>query len=402
MKAAEFESGCEDQASPGGDPLARARALAPMIDGLVDRIEAERQIPAPLLDALMDAGLYRLLLPRSCNGAETDVITFFQVIEEIAKHDASVAWCLVQASGCSLSAAFLRPDVAFEIFGRDPRAVLAWGPGPNARAVVADGGYRISGTWTFASGGHHATWFGAHAPIVEADGTPRRDAVGATVFRTMLFPAQAAEIIDVWQVIGLRGTGSDSFTVTDLFVPHERSVARNFLVERHHAGKLYGIPDVSVYAAGFAAVALGIARTTLDAFVQLARDKRPRGATKALRDNAVVQSQVGQAEARLNAARHYLTAVLSVIWETLEPSTGITLDQRMQVRLAGTHAIHEAMAVVDIAYHAAGATAIFNNNAFERRFRDMHTVAQQLQGRMAHFETVGLHLLGGEADTTFL
>jgi indole-3-acetate monooxygenase len=402
MKAAELDSLGKGPVLGDGDPLLRARALGPLIDSLLDRIEAERQIPAPLLDALMDAGLYRLLLPRSCNGAETDIVSFFQAIEEIAKHDASVAWCLVQASGCSMSAAFLRPDVAYDIFGRDPRAVLAWGPGPGARAMICDGGYRVSGTWTFASGGHHATWLGAHAPISEADGTPRRDAEGGILYRTMLLPAKEAKFIDVWQVIGLRGTGSDSFTVTDHFVPHERSVARNFLAERQHGGKLYGVPDITVYAAGFAGVALGIARTMFDSFVQLARDKTPRGGTKTLRDNGVVQSQVGQAEARLHAARHYLTAVLAEIWRTLEPGSSITLDQRMQVRLASTHAIHEAMAVVDTAYHAAGATAIFNSNGFERRFRDMHTVAQQLQGRMSHFETVGLYLLGGAADTAFL
>ncbi|HUN52083.1 MAG TPA: acyl-CoA dehydrogenase family protein, partial [Candidatus Sulfotelmatobacter sp.] len=317
--AAEPEPMSKYRASAGDDPLMRARGLAPLIDSLLDRIEAERQIPAPLLDALFDSGLYRLLLPRSCNGAEIDIVTFFQVIEEIAKHDASVAWCLVQASGCSMSAAFLRPDVAQEIFGRDARAVLAWGPSPDARAVGVDGGYRISGTWNFASGGRHATWFGAHAPVVEADGSPRRDANGGAIFRTMLFPAHDAKMIDVWQVIGLRGTGSDSFTVTDYFVPHERSVARNFLAERQHGGKLYGVPDISVYAAGFAGVALGIARSLLDSFVGLARDKVPRGNAKTLRDNAVVQSQVGQGEARLNAARYYLTAVLSEIWDALEP-----------------------------------------------------------------------------------
>ncbi len=150
--------------------------LAPQIGGWADQAEQERQLPQPLLAALIDAGLFRLLLPRSLNGAEVDPVTFVEVIEEVAKLDASSAWCLCQASGCSMVAAYLRPDVAAAIFGNDPRAILAWGPGLDARAVAVEDGYRVTGTWSFASGGRHATWLGGACPIYEADGTPRRGA----------------------------------------------------------------------------------------------------------------------------------------------------------------------------------------------------------------------------------
>ncbi len=391
-----------DHPRPGDEYVDRARAIAPQVEAVADQIEQERRLPASLLAALHDAGLFRLLLPRSLNGAEVDPVSFVRVIEAIATADASTAWCLCQASGCSMSAAYLRPDVAMKIFGGDPRAVLAWGPGPGARAVAVDGGYRVTGTWSFASGCRHATWLGAYCPISEPDGTPRRRDNGNAASRTMLFPAARATFIDVWHVSGLRGTGSDTFTVADLFVPHEHSVLRDDPSERQYPGQLYCFPLGSLYASGFAGVALGIARRTLDAFVGLAKEKTARGFTRPLRENAVIQSQVGRAEAQLRSARLFLLGTLDEVWGAVGRSGVLTLDQRMSIRLAATYTIHQAKEVVDVAHHAAGGTAIFTGSAFDRGFRDLHAVTQQLQGRQAHFETVGQFLLGLEPDITFL
>ena len=156
------------------------------------RFERERRLPSALLAALIDAGLFRLLLPRSLDGAEVDPVTFVRVIEAVSSADASTAWCLCQTAGCSMVAAYLRPAVAREIFGRDPRAILAWGPASEARAIAVDGGYRVTGTWNFASGGRHATWLGGYCPIGAPDGTLRRGEDGTPVGRTMLFPATSA------------------------------------------------------------------------------------------------------------------------------------------------------------------------------------------------------------------
>src|SRR5215468_6933284 len=165
--------------------IACAEAIRPDVAAASGDIENSRRIPQAVLDRLHEAQLFRLLLPRSTNGIETDPVTFFHVIETIAKADASTAWCLSQAGGCAMSAAYLDLPVAQAIFG-DPRAVLAWGPGPRVRAVECEGGYRVTGTWSFASGGRHATWLGAHCPIYAADGSPRRDATGMPAERTML------------------------------------------------------------------------------------------------------------------------------------------------------------------------------------------------------------------------
>jgi alkylation response protein AidB-like acyl-CoA dehydrogenase len=355
-----------------------------------------------VLRALHDAGLFRLLLPRVLDGGEVDPVTFVRVIEEVARHDASAAWCLCQAAGCSMTAAYLRPAEARTIFG-DREAVLAWGPSLDARAVAVDGGYRITGTWSFASGCRHATWLGGYCAIQDADGSPRRRPDGAPDGRTMLFPAARATLIDVWHVTGLRGTGSDTFTVTDLFVPHEQTVSRDDPSERRYPGPLYCFPSGSLYAGGFAGVAMGLARSSLDAFVELARDKEPRSSRRLLRDSGLVQVQVAQAEAQLGAARLFLLDALGRIWgEVSRSASSLSLEQRVQIRLASTYGIHQAKQVVDTVHHAAGSSAVFTSSAFERRFRDIHTVTQQLQGRQAHFETVGRYLLGLEPDQTFL
>jgi len=383
-------------------PLERARALGPLLEDLSERTEQERRLPEPVLRALFDAALFRLLLPRSLDGGEVDPVTFVQVIEEIAKHDASAAWCLCQAAGCSMTAAYLSPEAARHIFGA-PRSVLAWGPSHDAKAVAVDGGYRMSGTWSFASGCRHATWLGGYCAIQEPGGGPRRRSDGSADGRTMLFPAEKATIIDVWQVTGLRGTGSDTFTVSDLYVPAEQTVSRDDQAERRHPGPLYCFPSGSLYAAGFSGVAMGIARSSLDAFIELARDKEPRGSRRQVRDSAVVQLQVAQAEGQLRSARVFLLDTLEHIWaEVRRTGSPLSIEQRVQIRLASTYGIHQAKQVVDTVHHAAGSSAIFTSSAFERRFRDIHTVTQQLQGRQAHLETVGRFLLGLEPDTTFL
>jgi alkylation response protein AidB-like acyl-CoA dehydrogenase len=355
-----------------------------------------------VLDALHEAQLFRLMLPRSLDGLETDPVTFFHVIETIATADASTAWCLSQAAGCATAAAYLDPVVARRVFG-GPRAVLAWGPGPKAKAVAVEDGYRVTGTWAFASGGRHATWVGAQCPIFEADGRPRLDEEKLQVYRTMLIPASEVEWTDIWNVVGLRGTASDQFALTDHFVRHDHSITRDFLKECREPGPLYRMPALTCYELGFAGVALGIARASLDVFVDLARNKVPRGMRSPIRDNAVVQSGVAQAEVRVRAARAVLLQSAQQIWsEVSRPDGALTLDHRMTLRMVSTHAIHTARDAVDFAYNAAGTTAIFDSHPLERRFRDMHTVTQQLQGRLSHFETVGAYLLGGEPDLTFV
>lgn len=375
---------------PGFGLIERARALAPLIAQEADEIERTRRLTQPVVSALIENGLYRAVLPQSLGGTEAPPEIFMQMLEEVAKADASTAWCLGQCSVCAMTAAWLDKDAAREIFAR-PTDILAWGAIANEVHAVP-GGYRATGRWNFASGSRQASWLGAHVQVVEADGTRRRGPGGALEIRTILFPASSATMYDVWDVIGLKGTGTDSYSVDNLFIPEKFAALRDEPTALREQGPLYRIPTNLVYAQGFAAVSVGVARATLDAAIELSRGKTPQG-LKAMRENNAVQGQIGRLEGNLRAARAYLYATAREVWTDLTRDGTVTEQHRLALRLATTWTIHQATTVVDAAYHMAGATAVFRANKFERRFRDMHAIAQQLQARDAHYEDVGKAIL---------
>jgi alkylation response protein AidB-like acyl-CoA dehydrogenase len=389
------------------DWIAQARELTPLLDAAAPRIEEARALTPDVLDALHAAKMFRLLLPRSLGGAELDLATFFQVVGAIAEGDASSAWCVVQNNGCAMSAAYLAEQAAREVFG-DPRAVLAWGfqAGPQCRAEPVKGGWRVNGTWNFGSGSRHSAWLGGHC-YLEGGGE-----------RTMLFPRSSAAVKeDSWHVIGLRGTGSDSYSVTDLFVPAEYSLVPRATgrdqqqeagappgteTERREQGTLYRHASMNVYQSGFAAVALGIARATLTAFIALATRKTPSGTTLALRDSHWIQARIAQSEAALASSRAWLLQILEGMWEECTATGRVSFEHRVQLRLAATYAIHQARDVVEASYADAGATAIFESNPFERRLRDMHAVTQQLQSSAMHLQSAGQYYLGLKPSNRFI
>ncbi len=382
----------------GPDYVARARSLGPALTGAADEIERNRELPASIVSALIDNGLFRLLQPRSLGGAELDPMTYVRVVEQIASHDASTGWCVEQANGCSMAAAFLDPEVAQEIFG-PPDGIVAWGPVGPAELRAVPGGFRLTGAWNFASGSHHASWLGAHVVTLGPNGEPLCRADGGEILRTLLFPKNRATITDIWHVVGLRGTGSDRYSVTDLFIPESYTVLRDPKITSRRPGRLYCFSSSNLYALGVAGVALGIARGMVTDFTELATKKVPRGARQRLCENQVIQSQLAQVEARLGSARAFLLSGLAEIWEAVGETGELSLEENTMIRLASTWAIHQAREVVSTLYHSAGATAIFDDRPFERRFRDMHTASQQAQGQQAHYETIGRVLFGLAPDT---
>lgn len=382
-------------------PVARATALGGLINAHADSIDAERRLPEALLDSLHDAALFRMLLPKPFGGEEATPPQFFAAIEAIARHDASVAWCLCQANGCAMTAAYLDPAISAEIWGIDPRAALAWGPG-RASAVTADDGYQVSGRLMFASGGRHATWLGAHTQVKHANGKTVLDEDGKPELRTFLMPASDIEMDDIWHVIGLRGTASDAFTLDAKYVPKTHTTIRDDERAKVYEAPLYLYPSMTIYATGFAAVALGIAQGFLGEFLDFAQGKRPRLSKTTVADSPVAQAETAIASARIMASRALLVQETEQVWAETLQSGALSSAGRARIRLASTFAIHEAKAAVDALYDLAGADAIFTSGPFERRFRDMHTVTQQLQGRKTHMQSVGAWLMGHEADLSVM
>lgn len=377
------------------DPVAGARRLGPAIAAASDEIERTRRIPPALLSALHDAKLFRLLLPRSAGGEEVTPGTYMESVEDVARHDASVAWNLFVGNSSALVGAYIALDVAREIWG-DPHTVVSWGPPNEARARAVAGGYRISGRWDFASGCRAANWMGAHALVEEENGGALRlNSYGRPGQRILLAPVSQAVLLDTWHTIGLRGTASDSYTFDDVFVPEAYSSQREDPVLRRETGPLYSFTHAGLYAVGVAGVALGIARAMLDALVELATKKAPRNLGR-MADSPTVQAEVARTEARLGAARAWLLDIVGTLYERASPEAPMGIADRARVRLGCTHAIHTAIETADTVYKACGVDGIFPGSPFERRFRDMHTLSQQIQSRTAHYEAVGHVLLGGK------
>ena len=375
-------------------PLDAARKMAPQIRSAADEIDAARELPRPLFEALADAGLFHLAVPRAIGGGECDFPTYVEVIEEIGKADASTGWAVNQGAIFGTYAARMPREVARAIWIDTPRSVVANTPASTAKAVVVPGGYRVTGRQGFSTGCRHAAWVAAHAQVVE-NGQVRLEN-GQPEARYFFVPVAEAELLDTWHVRGMRGTGTHHFAVTDVFVPAERTVlsATAPLLEE---GPLYKIPRTLAFASGDAAVALGMARACLDTFVELAGAKTPRAMQALLRDQSMVQVSVGQAEAALRSGRAFLMETVRDIWG--EATAGaVSLERRAILRLATTHSIRLAAQVIDTVYNAAGATAAYEGHLIQRHFQDIHVITQHLQGRMAHYELVGRHWLGLPVD----
>ena len=384
----------------GPDHVARARDLGPEIAAAADEIERSQAIPEPLLTHIHNARLARMLLPRSVGGDELDPWTYLHAIEEISFHDGSVGWNLFVANSAALIAPFIPLETAQEIFA-DPHAWISWGPPNQYTAQAVPGGYRVSGEWHFASGSRQANWLGAHCPVIESDGSLRLNRFGRPATRTLLFRKEHTQPIQDWNTIGMRGTASEGYRVTGLFVPEAYSGTREDPALRRDPGPLYAFTMPGLYAVGVAGVAFGIARAMLDEFIALAAGKTPRGLQR-LADSPVVQADVARREASLGSARAWLVEILKDVWASAGDIEPIGLNARVRVRLGCAHAIAAAIEVADYVFKAAGTSAIFRGTAFERRFRDIHTLSQQIQSRDSHFEAVGRAMFNGDPDGLFL
>ncbi len=371
----------------------RARDLFGLLDSDGPEIDRRRELTPRVVDALVDRDMMRLLLPRSLGGQEIHLVEFCKTTETLALADASTAWFVNQSNvSLATSAAAMAPEAAAAICA-GPRTGLAWGAKhANSQAIRVDGGYRLTGTWGFASGSRHTAWIGAHSHVRNQDGTPHIR-YGRPDDRSFLFPKEKADIVDDWQVLGLRGTGSDTYSVTDLFVPDDYAPAREAPEERREPGPLYAIMSNLLYATGFCGVALGVGRRMLETYTQLARGKQNRAAVSPMAGNQAVHRQIGSLEAKLSAARAFVHEAADLVYEAAANGT-LDVDRRMRLRLATTHAMNEAAEVAVACYRGAGTTAIANAAPFERRFRDAMSISQHMQGMSEHIEMAGRHILG--------
>ena len=386
----------ETRAAPVPDVVAAAMRLADTVRGARREAEQARRTPAWLADAIGRAGLYQLYLPRALGGPETPPLVGFRAIEELSRADGAVGWCAMIASIMASHLAKLPIEVGLELAGipADYRASGSGRPGgPTAgRAWPVAGGWRVSGQWNFASGIDNARWLYCTCIVMDGD-TPRMTEAGKPMLRMVWVPRDAVTIVDTWSVMGMRGTGSQDFTVEDVFVPDRRSIASD--AQPVLPGALYHPRSlVTIQWTLTVANALGIARGAIDNLVALAGTEASTLNTALLRDRPMVQARIGEAEAMVNAARAYVFDAVGRLWDEL--CTGAAPSDRAvaQARLAIVHAMHEATRAVDKVFHAAGTNAIYTGLPLEACFRDIHVAVQHGAALPGYFESAGKVLLG--------
>ena len=369
-----------------------ARELAPAISAAAPEIEQTREIPKPVFAAMADAGLFHMMVPHELGGSELTLPQYIEVLEEIGKADASTAWCLNQGGIWATHACCMEPDLAREVFFSVPRSVVANTPAPTATAVPVEGGYLVTGRQGFSTGSRHASWIAARGKILD-DGQVRNLPNGAEDARFFMFPVGEVKILDTWHTRGLRGTGTNHFEVKDAFVPEHRTFWQS-APPRPEYGPLYAVPRSLLFATGDATIAVGLARRTLDAFIELAKEKTPGTSSARLAEQPLVQYELGQAEAHLRAARALLFETVREVWGPISQTGVMTMPQRVALRTATTFALRGGAKVVDTAYNLAGATAVLESHPLQRYFQDAHVITQHVQSRLSHYELVGRHYLG--------
>jgi alkylation response protein AidB-like acyl-CoA dehydrogenase len=378
--------------------LERVRELAPVIRSCRDAIDAERQLPETIVEALRAAGMFRLFAPAKFGGLEVDPSTFVKIIEGLSAADGSVGWVVSVCSVGGLFAGYLSEESVAQIHGRNPDTIFAGSINPSGKAVAVDGGYLVSGRWAFASGIRHAPWVYATCMIHDAAGQPRLDENGKPVARVMLFPLTACVVHDTWNVGGLRGTGSHDFSTTGLFVPADHSLIA-FATQASQPGILYQLP-FSFFSVMLAAVPLGIARSAISALVDMAKTKRPTGASVLLCEKPSTQIAVARAEALVRSARAFLFDALAHLTNEIEASGSANMQTRANLRLACTHAALNAGRVVDLMFETGGATSVYASCPLDRCFRDVHAAMQHLALSETSLELAGRVLLGLDLGTS--
>ena len=365
--------------------------LAPGIVARSAEIERGRRVPPDLVEELTAAGCFRMLVPRSHSGGELDPPADLRVIEELARADGSVGWTVMIGSLAPVLLGKLPRESFDALYAAGPDVILAGTFNPTGVATPVDGGFAVTGQWSFASGCQHCHWFVAHCIVDDGRQPP---------IRMMVLPPTDVEIEDTWSVSGLCGTGSHDFVVGDVFVPAERS----FVIwdEPCLDIPLLRIPELSLSSLRLGAVAVGIAQGALEEVTDLATGKVPLFSDGTLASNPLFQNQLGDADARLRAARTLLYADAATLWDTALAGTPFSPDHRARIRATATWVTGTAASVVDTAYTAGGGTSIYSSSPLQRRLRDIHALTQHFGVKLDTFTKAGAVLASQDVDLTFL
>jgi len=390
--------------SGGGlGPLPTGDETVPMIPGHVIECADEhaadterlRRLHPKVLQALTEAGLLRGWVAAEYGGRGASVSEVLAEIEALSRADGAAGWCVMIANTTALTSHHLPAVWAREIYA-DPAGCSGGFGMPSGTATLVDGGLSVSGRWPWGSGTSHCSWIGAGARVVDGRGEPAQTADGAaTPF--VFFEPQQVELLDTWYAAGLKGTASTDYSAAGAFVPEGRwvqLVGGAPLID----SALARFPFFSALACGVAAVLVGLGARACDELVLLA-DKRPTGSSRSLAERAPVQADLAQAQAHVAGARAYLHDVVGEATAAVASGSSAGSETRASLRLAASAAAHSSLAAVDLCFHAAGGSAVFDSHPLQRVFRDAHVAISHGMITRRTFEPIGRLRFGLDTST---
>jgi alkylation response protein AidB-like acyl-CoA dehydrogenase len=373
------------------DPLSAARALRSSIKTVRHEIEAARRLPASIVDKLIEMGLCRLTVPESLGGREAEPLIGLDVYEEIASADASVAWIAWNNALPAFLSHYLSNGVRAELFANS-RRLFTSSTRPSGRAVMKQGGFRVSGRWSLVSGCELADWILLMCVITTDEGDQRMLVEGVPEMRMAYVPKGSYKLLDTWYAGGLRGTGSHDVVVDDIFVPAELTFS---LEDPAHIDRpLYRMPFAATLSAWCAAICLGIASAAIDTLLDLGCSKMSADPGPGLRDRPAVQAMVASSTADLEASRLLLRDALGDVWIACSRGTSVTDIQHARMWGSNVHTARTARTTVTSMYEAAGASALYIDCPIERAHRDIHAVLQHIVLQHFWLEQAGRVMLG--------
>ena len=369
--------------------LEAVESLSSIFLARADEAEARGTLPQATVDAIYETGLFSFKVPQVMGGAEADPMIQLDVIEAASRIESSAGWCLMIGAGSLANLAAFCPDEAIDdlfVGGRNPKTAGVFAP--SGEATPVDGGYRVSGRWAFGSGIRHSEWVSQGARIVgDNSDAPRQIRI--------VVPTVQVEIHDSWDVVGLRGTGSCDYSMTDVFVPQRFTWAGGEARPRR-GGPNFLLGRPGMQTTGHCGFAAGVGRRALDAVTELALSKKRgyQGSTELVADRGAFQRFLGESDLKLRAARAMVLETIEEAWESVCQDITPPPPLQARMRASSSYITEVAADVVAQAFRFGGGSAMYNSHVLQKCLRDINAAAQHQMVSDRAYENHGQFALG--------
>lgn len=353
--------------------LSRVRDLLPVLRERAQDTEDARVVPTESIDALAEAGHFRLMQPARFGGLEADPVSFYSAVRQIAAACGSTGWVASVLGVHPWHVGLFPLKAQEEVWGSDPGTRISSSYAPMGKAKVVDGGVRLSGRWSFSSGCDHATWVLLGGFVFNDDGKP-------VDFRTFLLPISDYKIIDVWDTVGLRGTGSNDIVVEDVFVPEYRTLSfidvNKCKVPGQEAnpGPLFRLPYGAVFSYSITTPIIGMATGAYEAHVSYQRDRvRASYSGQKAGEDPHSQVRVARACAEIDAAWLALERDISDLYALAKAGEKFPMELRLRARRDQVLGTERSISAIDLLFENSGGRALKMGTPLQRFWRDAHS-----------------------------